>query len=349
MIRSVGRTFTLVTLVDPCEVDKYYIRDVARTYCRFNRLFNIVDVRNYRAMRNNADVTILDRFALFAAMYYDRIPYNQIIDQFVGTKNLVFLTADLHYWSLFPDLINHALGKSTLTPAMSEYGRLFEMFDHLSIRHLIACYSCPELEQIQRYRPGLITHVINLHFDPAIFRHYKEQKKYDVVVYGSTLSQTYAFRHRVLQLLIGSQQFRVLHLKSEDQLYNEQICGIGLARKINQSWMGLATVTDFSYLVGKYFEIPACRSVVLGDMNDQGAAIFGGRYIHIDETMSDSKIVKIVNGALCDRQRLQKVSSHMYRKMHRNYTLERYERKLFEIAKGIARREVVPYPLTSEF
>jgi hypothetical protein len=54
-------------------------------------------------------VTILDCFAMFSAMFYDGAPYKQLLDQLAGTKNLVFMTSDLHYWSLFSDLIQLAL------------------------------------------------------------------------------------------------------------------------------------------------------------------------------------------------------------------------------------------------
>jgi hypothetical protein len=328
--------FTLVTLVGESRADRYYVRHVMHTYRKFDKLFNVIDVRNYRSRENKAAVTILDRFAMFAAMFYDGVPYKQLLDQLASTKNLVFMTSDLHYWSLFPDLIERALSNPILAPTVNNYDRMFDMFDRLNIRHLITSYSCPELRQIEALRPDLQTYVIDLHVDPAIFKDRHERKKYDVIVYGSTLSPIYAFRHRVLQLLLEARRFRVLHLQPKDQLYNKQMCGAGLAQKINQSWMGLATVTEFNYLLGKYFEIPACRSVVLGDMNSQGAAIFGDHYVHIDDKMSDSAILKVVEDALSNRRRLRETADYMYRIIHDNYTLADNEQKLFEVATRIA-------------
>jgi hypothetical protein len=178
-----------------------------------------------------------------------------------------------------------------------------------------------------------------MNFDPTIFRDRHIRKRYDVIVYGSTQQQTYSFRYRVLQLLQKEPHIKVLHLDMpESQLYNDQTCGPGLARRINQSWMGLATVTDFSYLVGKYFEIPGCRSVVLGDMNKQGAAIFGRNYVHIDERMSDGEIVSRVRRALRNRKRLCRIADRMYAKMHADFTLEKYEEKLFKITERVAKR-----------
>jgi ribosomal protein L36 len=350
------RKFTLITLAEPSAADGHYLRHIWHMYRGFNRLFQVVDIRKYRAGENTADVTILDRFAMFAALFYEGFTYRRLLEQLAGTKNLVFMTSDLHYWSIFPDLIDprvlaprrpprfleKLLEKTSLytphqlAPADNRYDRLFEMFDQLDIRNLITCYDCPELREISSQRSTLRTHVVELHIDPAIFRDYGLRKEYDLIVYGSTIRSSYPFRHRVCQLITRSGRFKVLHLKVKDALYNADICGEGLARKINQSWLGLATTSNFDYFVTKYFEIPACGSVVLGNMNEQGRAIFGDNYIHIDDSMTDNQILNVVTEALADRRRLQRYVDHMHSVIHTNYTPAENERRLFEVAESIA-------------
>lgn len=98
------------------------------------------------------------------------------------------MTSDLHYWSIFPHSIDpELLTRERLTPADNRYDELFEMCDRLDIHHLITTWECPELTQLQAERPSLHTYVINLHFDPAIFKDYGLRKTYDVIVYGSLL------------------------------------------------------------------------------------------------------------------------------------------------------------------
>ena len=332
--------FALVTTVHPSKSDKYFARHVFRTYQGFDRLFRIIDIRDYRAGKNRAEVTILDRFALFMALYYERMPYETVLKRLTGTKNLVFMTSDLHYWSIFPDLITSDLVRDDLRPDSNKYDRLFDLFRRLDIRHLIVSYDCPELRQIKSLRPDLKTHVINLHVDTNIFKDYGLSKTYDVIIYGRTLSTAYSFRQRMAQLLIESGRFRVLKIELDQELYDEEHCGAGLARKINQSWLGLATVSTFDYLVGRYFEIPACRSVVLGDMNDQGRAIFGSRYVHVDEQMTDAQILSVVESALANREWLQEQADYMYWVMHTQYTMAENERKLFQVATKIASEAV---------
>jgi hypothetical protein len=350
--------FTLVTLVDESLADRFLHRHIWYTYRGFNRLFRVVDVRKYQASENAADVTILDRIAMFAVMYYDGVPYESLLERLAGTKNLVFMTSDLHSWSLLPQGIKpgmlrprlpfqlpkfvekllgktHLFAPAQLTPADNQYDQLFEMLDRLNIRHLITNYECPELEQIRVVRPALQTYVIELHIDPAIFRDYGLPKVHDVIIYGSMLPSVYPFRHRVCRLLTESQWFNVLNVELKSPFYDREICGEGLAQKINQSWLGLATPSNFDYLVGRYFEIPACRTVVLGNMTRQGRAIFRDNYIHIDDQMTDRQILSVVAGALADRRRLEEYADEMYGVMHSRFTLAENERKLYEVASQI--------------
>jgi hypothetical protein len=249
--------FSLITLTEASPADKYYTRDVWRTYQNFDQLFQLIDIRNYKANENPAEVTILDRFAFFAAMYFDKVPYENLIERLAGTRNLVFVTSDLHSWSIFPDLIPPGLlALPKLEPSASNYERLFEMFDRLSNRRLITNYDCPELKSIQAQCPSLFTHVIELHINPSVFRDYRRRKKYDVIIYGATLPSGYPFRHRACQLLLASRQFKVLRLEPKRSRYSFRFCGKGLAKKINQSWLGLATTSNFDYLVGKYSKYP---------------------------------------------------------------------------------------------
>lgn len=328
--------FSLITLIDPSPADNYYTHHVWRTYQSFDRLFRPVDLRKYVASENTAEVTILDRFAFFAAMYYEGVRYESLLERLAGTRNLVLMTSDLHSWAIFPELIDPSmLDLPRLDPSLNRYERLLEMFDKLNIRHLITNYDCPELRIIRMQRRSLCTHVIDLHIDPSSFRDYGLRKKYDLIIYGVHMPSAYPFRHRVCQLMLRSRRFKVLHLDVGDCLYNSAICGEGLARKINQSWLGLSTVSNFDYLVGKYFEIPACRSVVLGNMNEQGRAIFGDHYVHIDDGMMDCQILDVVAEALADRCRLQGYADRLYHVIHTKYTLEENERKLFEVARHV--------------
>ena len=326
--------YRLITLLHQSPVDRLFARDIFRTYQGFSRRFELVDIRDDLAPKNRAEVTILDRFAMFAAMAYEGMSYEDLVRRLEGIPNLVFLTSDLHDWSIFPEAISRIRHCRRFDPSVNRYDRLMAMFDRLDIRALIASYECPELNEIRRLRPSLQTFVIDLHVNTAIFRDYGVPKENDLIIYGAANREGYPFRHRLLRLL--SRRFKVLRVAPDKSLsYNEEICGEGLARKIGASWLGLATKGSFDYLVGKYFEIPACRTAVLGNMNAQGRAIFGEHYVHIDEGMTDRQIVGIVRSALADKTRLKEYADHMYDVIHGGYSLEDNERKLFDVVRKI--------------
>jgi hypothetical protein len=329
--------FTLITLVDDSLAGNHYQRHLWYLYQRFNRLFRVVDIRKYQASKNNGQVTILDRFAMFAVMYFEGLSYQSVLDRLAGTKNLVFMTSDLHYWSIFPQSVDpEVMTRKRLSPLENRHDQLFEMFDELDIHNLVTNYDCPELANISLLRPTLKTYVIDLHVDTDIFRDYRLRKKYDVIIYGSLAPSVYPFRSRVCNLLTASREFKILRVKLKSARYKTAICGERLARKINQSRLGLATVSNFDYLVEKYLEIPACRTVLVGNMNRQGRAIFGNNYVHIDDQMTDSQILEVVGDALADQNKLQMLADKMYSVMQSSYTLTEHERKLFELAQQIS-------------
>ena len=329
--------FSIITLNASSPADKYFVRHLFQTYRKFNSLFQIFDLREYRTSENRAEVTILDRFAMFALLQYENVALDEILERLEGTKNLALLTSDLHHWSIFPNLRDQSLlSLPQLTPEANNNKHLYEMFDRLEIAHLISNYECPELEQIRIERPDLSTYVIELHVDTNVFKDHQMPKEYDLILYGSMSPSTYPFRHRVSKLALQSPDLKVLWITNKESLYDPEICGDGLAKKINKSWLGLSTISNFDYLVGKYFEIPACRTVLLGNMNEQGKAIFGDNYIHIDGEMSDRQILRTIGEAVADRGRLQTIADRMYSVIHQNFKLEDCERKLFSIAKRIS-------------
>jgi hypothetical protein len=122
-----------------------------------------------------------------------------------------------------------------------------------------------------------------------------------------------------------------LIIEPEDNIKGEQ-----LAKLINQSWIGLATVSNFSYLVGKYFEISACNTVVLGNMNSQGKKIWSNNFIYVDETMTDVEISSRIKNALQNRKLLTKISTTMYDIMHNKYTIQEEKSKLYETCEIIS-------------
>lgn len=327
------KKFLIVTLVDDniTQLHNHSCHNVFFKYKNFDDLFDVVDIRDYHPEKYAYEVTILDRFAWAALMIWKSFSYKNLVKKFENAKNLVLLTSDLHSWSLFPNLaqLPGNLIDDALAPHCNDDRYLFKFSHTLGIKHLITHYQCPELENIKRFSQ-INTHIIDYHIDSNIFKDYKLEKKYDIIVYGSTYKTAYPFRYRLKQLLKDS-SFNVLIIEPEDNIKGEQ-----LAKLINQSWIGLATVSNFSYLVGKYFEISACNTVVLGNMNSQGKKIWSNNFIYVDETMTDVEISSRIKNALQNRKLLTKISTTMYDIMHNKYTIQEEKSKLYETCEIIS-------------
>lgn len=166
-----------------------------------------------------------------------------------------------------------------------------------------------------------VPHLIDL----TIFKNYGLEKIYDILYYGVDYRQSYPFRNR-LRKLLSSDQCAGLKIRIIDR--KEKIDGAELSKYINQSWLTTATPSRFNYMVKKYFEIPGSYSVVLGSMPNQGLAIYGDNYIHIDETMSDEMIVGIIHKALQNKKNLLEKTEKMYHLMHQNYNISQFKQLL---------------------
>ena len=95
--------------------------------------------------------------------------------------------------------------------------------------------------------------------------------------------------------------------------------------------MCVGTKSKCNYLVCKYFEISASKSVVLGDMPEDGFEIWNDNYVSINNGMSDEMIIKIIDYHLQRKQLLEKMSDVMYKKIHRQYTFNNVSKKFLNV------------------
>jgi hypothetical protein len=158
--------------------------------------------------------------------------------------------------------------------------------------------------------------VIPFHVETKIFKDYKMPKIYDVLLIGSTIKKSYNFRNRLYYLLKNNKKIRVKIIRNIE--YNSS-----LSKIINSSWLTIATYSNFHYLVRKYFEISASKSVILGNMTRMGKEIWKDNYIHIDREMSNTQIINTIKTALQNKKKLKEISNTMYSIMHTEYNYKR--------------------------
>ena len=65
-------------------------------------------------------------------------------------------------------------------------------------------------------------------------------------------------------------------------------------------------------------------------MASDGVIIWEQNYVHIDETMNDEEILKIIFESLQNKEKLMNISNNMQEKMEKNYSLRYFTRHLIE-------------------
>jgi hypothetical protein len=151
------------------------------------------------------------------------------------------------------------------------------------------------------------------------------EKKYDILFYGSTIPIYYPFRNRLYYLLQKNQdKFNILFLPYNKKKNPENIIsGHDLYRLIKQSYLTISTKLLNNILVSKYYEIGLYGSTVLGDYPDLEDEIFlKNNMIYIDNSMTDEEIINIIQYALSDKQKLKEYSNNTIEYISNNYCRE---------------------------
>jgi GR25 family glycosyltransferase involved in LPS biosynthesis len=260
----------------------------------------IDDAQNINGIGNinydNFDKILID--ALIFNKFLCKIPNEDLISFITDIPNTkYFLYHDLHYWSLGAPI---NLNDKDLTKKNDHYYNNLKLIESIGVKYIIAYYNCPELHDIIRNTSSFITkvYVVDHGFNPNIFKSINISKSQNVLLYGATTDYIYPLRSR-LATLITKLQNTVIIPNNMD--YNEAIKEEALCLEINKAWLTVATVSKFSYLVRKYFEIIASKSCIIGNINDQGLRIFK-YFIYIDEHYDDDFVKGIIEYYLNNKE-----------------------------------------------
>jgi hypothetical protein len=199
--------------------------------------------------------------------------------------------------------------------------------EHLNQHYnfVISTYDCEELEYIKAHCPDVRQFFVLPHFiNTDICHDYNLPKTWDVLLYGNVRANMYPFRLRLKNLLHQSDLSVKIIAHPGYADYKSQVCGINLARLINQAKITIATPTSSDYLIAKYFEISAAKSMVGGQMASQGKSIWQDNYVHLDDQMSDTEIIDRLKNALHNQTKLDSSVQNMYSIVHKNYDLDAF-------------------------
>jgi hypothetical protein len=192
-------------------------------------------------------------------------------------------------------------------------------------------YQCPEAQKIRKLVPNVKHYHLPHHMDTKIFYDRKLPKDYDILLYGSTQVGHYRFRKRLFDLILKHQDiFRIYHIPWPDK-YDPQVCEEGLAKLINRSKICISTRSRYDYLLGKYFEIGMCRSLIAGDIPTDGTSFLRGRMLELRENMDDTEIIRSLQNALEHYGDYQTHMDHLYDHLHSHFSLDTYTEDLLRL------------------
>lgn len=305
----VKKTLYIRNIDNLLNIDRYihHINFLLNETAYFSDYFKVIDVKEVLKINFKMyNVLIIDINSIF--LKYENL--ENIIDKIRGfKKRKICIFIDIHNYTF--------KGYNNLKNLMYKFG----------ITDIISRFDCDELNVVKRYCSYFQYHIIPYHINFNIYYDYKLEKRYDILLYGMT-TPSYPFRKRLFNLLKERKDFKIYHIEAK---LPYSILGDKLAKIINQSWITIATCSKYDYLLKKYFEISACKSVVAGNMATSGKDIWGDNFIELDDKMSDKKIIDILKSSLENKEELIRKSNVMYDKIFSEFNCKKYPEKIDQI------------------
>jgi hypothetical protein len=210
---------------------------------------------------------------------------------------------------------------------------LGEYLNTNNINIIYTFYNCYEAKIINRYTPNCKKYWLPHHINTGIFNYKNGPKIYDILLYGTVHSVHYPFRKRLFDIILNNKIFEVYNIKfiPRPDEFNPEICEEGLADILSSSKITISTNSKYDYLVAKYFEIAACKSLIAGNMAKDGIDIFKDNYLTLNNSMSDDEIIKLLIETIDNFDKYSEQINSMYNKVISEFNFDRYLEKLIEI------------------
>jgi hypothetical protein len=240
---------------------------------------------------------------------------------------------DMHYYTFRGSKDNFYRGIDNLCKYIDKY-----------YNFVIYHYENSELEIIKKTCKNVIK-FYNLphHVNTDVYKKYTEEKEYDILFYGSCDPTYYPLRYKIKQALLKSDlNYIILEKPNNWNELNDNVLD-KLSTKINKAYITITCASKFNYAVVKYFEIAASNSVIAGDACPIIESIFGDNMIKLSNSMTEDEIITILKNNLINKKALVEKSNNMYKIIHENFNLSKYNDKLEQIVEDSLKCNVVPF------
>jgi len=173
--------------------------------------------------------------------------------------------------------------------------------------------------------PNKHFHYMPHHVNQKIYKDLKIEKEYDVLFYGNLNPKFYPERKQLLNLL------RQGSIKLKELPYSKDaITGHELAKEINKARFAVVTPSILGYTVAKYFEIPMCGTIPIGEHTPTSEALFK------DSLLTDKKF-KLIGMIEFLRNNKSIYDAHVkiLKEAVKDFTLEKYKEKMDKLMRDI--------------
>lgn len=187
---------------------------------------------------------------------------------------------------------------------------------------------CPEVKFLN------IPYAIN----PEVFYADESEKQIDILLTGAIDSKIYPLRHRFREMIKAGvfDPFKaVIRNHSGYRLNNPHAEPIAYAKALRSAKICLADTSCYGYSAEKYHEIPACGSVLCGNLPDERQPEFSKFMIVIDPDWGTERIVHEIRYYLDRPELLRSLADKGREYVHANFTAEHYAKRFVETLESI--------------
>ena len=185
------------------------------------------------------------------------------------------------------------------------------------------------------------------HFiDNNIFQDRKIEKKYDILLYGNCIRQTYPFRNRLLVLFRKNPRnlnVKIVEFSKRRRYKNKLIHGKELSELINSSWITISTKSLNNFLLQRYMEVSMSGSVICGDYPDllMNDGFDKSNMVLINMEMTDDEILDKIELYLSDKRKLKEMSINSKTYFSDKYNYQRGVNLFDQYYERIVKNETV--------
>jgi hypothetical protein len=173
--------------------------------------------------------------------------------------------------------------------------------------------------------------------DPDLMNDYKEPKNIMALMTGTTHAKIYPLRDKIHEQMKGRPFYVRIPRPVESMNPNEKKypSGKDYAMLLNRSEISFTCMSVYKYSLMKYFEIPACRSVLFAEYDEQIKELGFEPGYNMVEINGRSDIVGKVLRFMNDENRLRKIQARGYKLVHTKHTAKVRAKELLTFLEGI--------------